>query len=360
VTPFDDLSLAGGSVLWGIAPWRVAAALAIVFAGFASRRAIRALFVYLGRRAGQTRILWDDEAARLLPRPLALVVQVLLWRVAAAALLLPTGPVNTRVLMAQGLDVALTVGLVWTFFRAVDVLALAGARVAGRTETRIDDQAVPLLRKTLKVVLAVLSVVFVIQNLGYSVTSILAGIGIGGLALALAAQDSVANLFGSVVLFTDSPFQLGDEVEVDGLVGTVEEVGFRTTRVRTDDGSLVSVPNQTFTSSFITNYSARSARLVEFTFALAPAPTAALEAFLARSREAFAAHPDVEPATVEVHLTGVGDGQIEGRAAASSSATSWSAFLATREGLLLRLLHSVEEAGLTLGTSLRAPGGGLP
>ena len=350
----DGFSLTGGSVLWGIAPWRVAAALAIVFVGFASRRAIQGLFVYWGRKAQQTSIRWDDEAANLLPKPLALVAQVLLWRVAAAVLLLPTAPVNTRVLVAQGLDVALMVGFVWTFFRVVDVLSLAATRLSGGTKTRIDDQAVPLLRKTLKVFLAVLGVVFIIQNLGYSVTSILAGIGIGGLAIALAAQDSVANFFGSVVLFTDAPFHVGDYVEFGGLVGTVEEVGFRTTRVRTDDGSLVSVPNQTFTASFITNYSARATRLVEFTFAVTPASPSELETLLAKARAAFAAHPHVEEGTVEVHLTGIGEWRIEGRAAAYSTVTTWIGYLATREELLLRLLHVIEETGMTLAQPTRA------
>lgn len=347
-------SLTVGSVLWGIAPWRVAAALGIVFVGFASRRAIQALFVVLGRKAKGTRILWDDEAARLLPKPLALVAQVLLWRIAAALLLLPTTPVNTRTLVMQGLDVALMVGVVWTLFRVVDVLALAGVRLSTGTKTRIDDQAVPLLRKTLKVFLALLGAVFIIQNLGYSVTSLLAGLGIGGLAVALAAQDSVANFFGSVVLFTDAPFHVGDYVEFGGLVGTVEEVGFRTTRVRTDDGSLVSVPNQTFTGSFITNYSARATRLVEFTFAVTPASPSDLEALLARARAAFAGHPNVEEGSVEVHLTGIGEWCIEGRAAAYSTVATWIGYLATREELLLRLLHVIEESGLSLAQPTRA------
>ncbi|NNF58220.1 MAG: mechanosensitive ion channel, partial [Rhodothermaceae bacterium] len=248
----DSLNFLDGAMLWGIAPWRVVAALMIIFVGFASRKLIQALFSFLGRKAGSTKVQWDDEATRLLAKPLAVVIQLLLWRVAAALLLLPTEPFDTRLAVAQGLEAALMVALVWVFFRIIDVLASVATRFTHSTKTRIDDQAVPLLRKTFKVFIGLLGFVFIVSNLGFNVLSVLAGLGIGGLALALAAQDSVANFFGSVVLFTDAPFQVEDYVEVGGVSGTVEEVGFRTTRIRQDDSSIVCVPNQTFTGSFIT------------------------------------------------------------------------------------------------------------
>lgn len=350
----DGLNLMGGEMLWGIAPWRVIAALAIIFVGFASRRAIHGLFVLIGRKAGATRVQWDDEAARLLPRPLAIVAQILLWRVAASVLLLPTEPVDTRMILAKGLEAALMAGLVWVLFRLVDVLASVTQRFATTTSTRIDDQAVPLMRKTLKVFVAVLGGIFIVQNLGYSVLSVIAGLGVGGLALALAAQDSVANFFGSVVLFTDAPFQIGDYVEVEGVRGTVEEVGFRTTRVRQDDSSLVSIPNQTFTGSFITNYSARKGRMIEFEFGIAPIASAvAVEAFLARTRALFDAHAEIESDSIEVFLTGLGEWSIEVAARAFTEKPNWTLFLAVREELLLGLLRALDECGLTLAHAAR-------
>jgi MscS family membrane protein len=345
----NELDLMGGSVLWGVAPWRVAVALAIIFVGFASRRAIQGLFLFFGRKAKDTRVKWDDEAARLLPKPLAIVAQILLWRVAASVLVLPTEPVDIRLIVAKGLEAALMAGLVWVLFRIVDVLASVTQRFATTTSTRIDDQAVPLMRKTLKVFVAVLGGVFIIQNLGYSVLSVIAGLGVGGLALALAAQDSVANFFGSVVLFTDAPFQIGDYVEVEGVQGTVEEVGFRTTRIRQDDSSLVSIPNQTFTGSFITNYSARKGRMVEFEFGIAPIASAvAVADFLSRTRALFSSHPEIETDSVEVFLTGLGQWSIQIAARAFTEKPDWTLFLAVREELLLGLLRTLDECGLTL------------
>src|SRR5690606_21829642 len=122
---------------------------------------------------------------------------------------------------------------------------------------KLDDQLVPLLRKTLKVFIAVLGAIFVLQNLDVDVGSLLAGLGLGGLAFALAAKDTVANFFGSLVVFIDKPFQIGDWVVIGGTEGEIEEVGFRTTRVRTFYNSLVTIPNAKLTDTAIDNYGAR-------------------------------------------------------------------------------------------------------
>jgi MscS family membrane protein len=280
---------------------------------------------------------------------MALVAQVLLWRVAAAILKLPTEPVDTRTLINQGLDVALMVGVIWVVFRIVDVLAHVFERLADKTATRMDDQAVPLLRKTLKLVLALLGGLFIIQNLGYSVLSIVTGLGIGGLALALAAQDSVANFFGSVVLFTDAPFQVEDYVEVGGVTGTVEEVGFRTTRIRQDDSSLVSVPNRTFTATNITNYSERTGRLIRFDLGIAfPVASEDLQRFVDDVRALFVTVVNVQENGVEVHLADFMESHVVVRVRAITLSTKRDLFLETRQELMLGCLKLLEIAGLSL------------
>ena len=348
----DQLNLLEGDLLWGIEPWRVVAALGLIFIGFASRKFIQVVFTAVGRRTKSTRIKWDDEIAELLPKPLALVIQVFIWRVAAFILRFPTEPVDTRTLINQGLDVALMVGVVWVLFRIVDVLARVADRFSETTDTRIDDQAVPLLRKTFKVFLALLGGIFIIQNLGYSVLSVITGLGIGGLALALAAQDSVANFFGSVVLFTDSPFQVDDYVEVGGVVGTVEEVGFRTTRIRQDDSSLVSVPNQTFTATNIVNYSERQGRVIAFDFAVfPPEDPGQLNSLLNALRAAFTAHNQIWDNSVEVFLTGIKESALNVSARCMTKYNGWTQFLKAREELLFALLSALSDHGIQMASS---------
>ncbi|HLT37578.1 MAG TPA: mechanosensitive ion channel domain-containing protein, partial [Enhygromyxa sp.] len=114
---------------------------------------------------------------------------------------------------------------------------------AKETETTFDDQLVPVVRKLGKVTVVVVGILLIVQNLGGQVGSLLAGFGIGGAAIALASKDTIANLFGSIVVFVDRPFQVGDWVEIGEHEGTIEEVGLRVTRIRTFANSLITVPN---------------------------------------------------------------------------------------------------------------------
>jgi len=146
--------------------------------------------------------------------------------------------------------------MLYFIFKIIDILAYYLHRQAKKTDSTLNDQLVPLLVKSLRILVAAVGILFILQNFGYNVTSLLAGLGIGGLAFALAAQNTVSNLFGSITIFSDKPFQLGDWIQVGDIEGTVEEVGFRTTRVRRFDQALVTVPNSQFINTGVVNYSA--------------------------------------------------------------------------------------------------------
>ncbi|WP_457654089.1 mechanosensitive ion channel family protein [Rhodocaloribacter sp.] len=347
--------LLGPEILWGVPAWRLVAAVLIIFLGFFSRRLVTWLFGgFLKRRVGKTRVQWDDDLVRLVPRPLALVIQIVLWQLAAAILLLPEEPLNIRRFVTDGLNAAIAVALVWVFFRLTDVLALALERAAQRTETRLDDQAVPLLRKTIKVFVGIVVAVMVIQNLGYSVTSLIASLGIGGLALALAAKDTVANFFGSVVIFTDAPFQIGDWVEFDGVEGTVEEVGFRTTRIRKFDKGLVTVPNQTFTSTAITNYSNRKIRRIKLTVGVSYETSAEeMERLLEALRLMIAEHPGIGKDFYLVHFTNFGASSLDILIYCFTTTAEWTTFLEIQEDVMLRIMRIIAAHGLEIAYPTR-------
>src|SRR5690606_21463622 len=168
--------------------------------------------------------------------------------------------VEVNSIVIFGLRVAAAVSGVLIVYRLVDVLANVMDKRADDTSTKLDDQLVPLIRKSLKVVTVVLGVIFVLQNLEVDVASLIAGVSLGGLAFTLAARDTVANLFGSVSIFADQPFQVGDWVVMQGVEGVVEEVGMRSTRVRTFYRSLVSIPNAKVADGIVDNYGARDSR----------------------------------------------------------------------------------------------------
>ncbi|AKJ64115.1 mechanosensitive ion channel family protein [Kiritimatiella glycovorans] len=154
--------------------------------------------------------------------------------------------------------VLFTISVAYLLYALVDVLEQVLKRAADGTKTRLDDMMVPMVRKSARVTVVVLALVQIAQILSDKpITSILAGLGVGGLAVALAAQDTLKNFFGSLLIFADKPFEMGDRVKFSGYDGPIEEVGFRSTRIRTLEGHLVTIPNAQLANAPIENIGKR-------------------------------------------------------------------------------------------------------
>ncbi len=146
----------------------------------------------------------------------------------------------------------------YLIYRLVDIVEYYLKRLTGRTATALDDMLVPVIRKSLRIFITIIAVLYVADNiLQQDISSILAAAGIGGLAFALAAKDTIANFFGSVTIFADRPFQVGERIKLGGYDGPVEQVGFRSTRIRTLDGHQVTVPNSIIVNDMVENIGRR-------------------------------------------------------------------------------------------------------
>jgi len=146
----------------------------------------------------------------------------------------------------------------YALYRLVDVIEYYLNRLVGKTETKLDDMLVPVVRKSLRITIAIIAILLVAENiLGANVKSILLSAGVGGIAIALAAKETIANFFGSITIFADRPFQIGELVKIGEYRGPVEEVGFRSTRIRTLRGHLVTIPNSMITNSTVENIDRR-------------------------------------------------------------------------------------------------------
>lgn len=140
--------------------------------------------------------------------------------------------------------------------------------IVKNSESDIDDQLLPVARKVIKYAIWILGVIIALNNAGFNVAAVLAGLGIGGLALAMAAKDTVANFFGGFTIFTDKPFVLGDRIKVAGYDGIVQEVGLRSTRIKTLAGTILTVPNMKFTDNIVENVSLEPSRKVTLNLGL--------------------------------------------------------------------------------------------
>ncbi|MCD4830921.1 MAG: mechanosensitive ion channel family protein [Anaerohalosphaeraceae bacterium] len=154
----------------------------------------------------------------------------------------------------------IAIGLAYAAYRMVDVAEYYLNKIVSRTRTKLDDMLVPVIRKSLRIAIAIISILLIAENiLGTDIKSLLLSAGVGGIAIALAAKDTIANFFGSITIFADRPFQIDEMIKIGSHIGPVEEVGFRSTRIRTLQGHLVTVPNSVMTNEVIENISKRTA-----------------------------------------------------------------------------------------------------
>lgn len=204
--------------------------------------------------------------ANAIKDPLGYLILIQGFYVAIISLQLPKniGPFEIDSVIRTIYVLSISFIILYFAFKIIDIVGLYIDKKVKDKESSIDEQIASLIIKSLRILVATIGILSILSNFGYNVTSLIAGLGLGGLAFALAAQTTISNLFGSATIFSDKPFRIGDTVQIEDVIGTVEEVGFRTTRIRRSDQALVIVPNSKFVNNEIINYSTMSKRKIEF------------------------------------------------------------------------------------------------
>lgn len=203
---------------------------------------------------------WDDLIIEAFMGPTGTLSAIGIWYLSVSVLRLNEGVAGA---LGTLLQVLLYITLITLAYRLTNVLIFFLRNVTSKTDSDLDDQLMPIIEKTLRILVVTFGTMIALQNLGVNVVSALAGLGIGGLAFALAAKDTAANIFGSFTIFMDQPFKMGDWVKINGShEGIVEAIGIRTTRIRTFAKTLISLPNSVVANSSIENYSARPYRRI--------------------------------------------------------------------------------------------------
>ncbi len=329
--------------LLGIEVWQLVALLLIVLVALALQRIVVFIISTYVRRV-TSKLGWVEKAITRIARPVGGLVMAAVFYLFGPWLRLSDQA--DRVIATATVAVA-AYSAAWLAYRLVDVLTDWLEVKAESTDSKLDDQLVPLLRKTLKVFIAIVGALFVLQNLEVDVGSLLAGLGLGGLAFALAAKDSVANFFGSLVVFVDKPFQIGDWVVIAGVEGTVEEVGFRTTRVRTFYNSLVTIPNAKMTDTSIDNYGARRWRRYVANMGLQyDTPPERVEAYLEGVRKIIDRLPGMRKDFYAVEFNQYNDSSLNVIVYCFMDAPDWSTEMKTRTQLNLEMLKLAQDLGI--------------
>ena len=294
----------------------------------------------LARAAGKDHKYLDKKEVAHFARPTGLLLGSLAFRWGLGLLHLAHGP---REVLNVATALVATLAAVWSAYRLVDVFCGALAKKAERTANRFDDVLVPLLRRTLKIFVVTVGLVYMASQWTDNLWRIVAGLGVGSLALGFAAKDSIENLFGTFTVLMDQPFQLGDWITMGDIDGNVEKVGFRSTRVRTFYNSLITVPNSRFIGEPVDNMGARRYRRIKTLLALTyDTPPEKVEAFCEGVRTLILNHPYTRKDYFHVYLNGLGESSLDVLLYCFVETPDWGTELREKHRLLADVLRLAE------------------
>jgi MscS family membrane protein len=279
-------------------------------------------------------------------RPLGVMMMSAVWWMGLNLIALPD---QAMLILLVAVKILAGFAGVWGAYRLVDLLTQYMRYHADQTDNKVDDVLVPLIGKTLKVFVTVIGIVFIAANLNLNVSSLLASLGLGGLAFALAAKDVVQNLFGSITVILDRTFHTGDWIIVNDIEGSVEEVGLRSTRVRTFYDSLITVPNSIFITAKVDNMGNRRYRRLKCNVSLTyDTPPDKIEAFCEGVRELIRLHPYMRKDYFHVYLNSLGASSLDVLVYVFWETPDWSTELRERQRFLLDILRLAKAQGIDM------------
>jgi len=251
----------------------------LLFKGLISRYLSHSLYKVIGKKERKVGVEKFDE---LLTRPIGFFIMLTLLYLGASYLEFPTSwgladvnELGIKMLLSKGFSLIYIYSIFRISLRLIDYIGLILLKRAEETENKMDDQLIPFVLEIIKFVVYIFAIFIILGSvLGVNIIALTTGLGIGGLALAMASKESLENLLGSFTIFLDQPFTVGDVVTVGSITGVVEKVGFRSTRIRTFDKSLVTLPNKKMIDAELDNLGMRPVRRVKFNLGLTYETTA--------------------------------------------------------------------------------------
>lgn len=338
--------------LFGSPLWRYACALATLLAfALLHRLLTRVALRGLRRFTARTRAVFDEPLVAALEPPVAWFVAVFGCYVATRWLLLDP---SFAAVPLKLLRIAAILCGGWAGSRCAGVVVRLLLGLARGTHAEFDDRFVPLVERVARIVVALLAVILVIHELEFDVSGIITGLGVGGLAFALAAKDTLANWFGALMIFTDRPFAVGDWIKTPALEGTVEDIGLRSTRIRSFAMTVISIPNSILANEAVENFSRMPVRRVAFdlrvTYATSPA---ALREVVARIEELLRGHEGVDQKFWMVKFTDLAESSLTIMIYYFTRTTDWAAHLQVRGDISMSILDVLAELGVEVALPAR-------
>ncbi len=336
----------GTNEVLGLAVWQHVGLLVLILISFILHRILSFLFEKLLIQY-LTRNKYNVLANRFVkpvvkPLSIALIVWLLTLFIPVLQL-----PITLSKWVILSLNAIFPLFITIVLYRFVNLISFYFEKLAAKTASTLDDQLVPLVRKTLRTFIIIIGIFWILTNMNVDIIPLLTGLSIGGLAFALAAQDTIKNFFGSLMIFIDKPFQIGDWITSGDIDGTVEEVGFRSTRIRTFRNSVTYVPNGKLADSTIDNHGLRKYRRFFTMLALTyDTPTHVIEAFVEGLKKIVQQHPETRKDYYEVHMNDMADFSLNVIFYIFFEVPTWSDELRARHEVILKIIDLANELGV--------------
>jgi len=283
-------------------------------------------------------------ALKKLTRPIVLLLLIKFIKIITPSLLLD---LDVNALLFLVLNIMVTVFWIYVFLKLVQVVMSIYADFAESTHGKLDDQLVPILNNFLTGIVIFLGSLKLLTLFGIEPVTVIAGASIGGLAVALASQDTVKNLIGTIMIFVDKPFHIGDWIEAGEVVGTVETVGFRSTTVRAADTSVYQMPNSTLSEMVVNNKGLRAFRRYTTNLGVRyDTPPELIDAFVKGVRKIIEIHPDTRDDAFNVEFTGFGDSSLLILVNMYFTALDWNMEQSSKHSLHMKILNLAKELGV--------------
>jgi MscS family membrane protein len=332
--------------------------LIIVLTGIAQRLTYRLmirLVDWVLRTTMQLRkidVPFEENLSHKLVRPVKLLIVVLGLRLALALLILPAFVAN----LADHIAVSIiTLVPLWVLYHVVDATAQYLISVSRLEESPLDETIVRFGRHIAIFVIFIFAIVFILQRWGQDVGALVAGLGIASLAIALAAQDALSNIIAYFAVIADAPFKVGDFVVIDGLVrGRIQEISFRSTRIRTIENAVMVIPNQTIANASVVNWARVRKRRVDMIIGLTYSSTPTqIESVIGDIRDMLAHHEHVIQERIVVEFVEFGESSLNVRVTFLAKAGSWEDLEAVKTDINLKLMHLIENRKLSIAFPTR-------
>lgn len=250
---------------------------------------------------------------------------------------------------------SVVIGLVsWGLYNFIPYSSNLFSNLTHRLEVEVDKIVMPFVTKVLRFILLALSISIILSVWEYDVGGIVAGLGLGGLAFALAAQESIKNLLGGVIIVTEKPFTIGDWIKTPSVEGVVEDITFRSTQIRTFAQAVVTVPNSTLSNEPITNWSKMGKRQITFKLGVQyDTSRASLERVVRRIENLLRSHVDIDQETIMVRFDTFGASSLDIFLYFFTKSVMWSEYLQVKEDINFKIMEILEEENVVVAFPTR-------